>query len=446
VTVQVGMMLMGVADTMMVGRVSPADLAAVALGNLYFMSLGIFAMGVLFGLDPVISQAVGADDGEGVARGIQRGMMMAIGLATVAIMLMLPAGSVLTAFRQPADVVPIAAGYARAASFGMFPFLFYVVLRQTLQALGRLAPIVWTVLLANVLNLFLNWVFVFGHLGVSPMGAVGTGWASSLSRVFMFASLAVLSWGVVGTYLRPIRRMAFKLPAMKRMLRLGAPIGVQMSLEYWAFGATSLLMGLMGTVALAGHQVAINIAALTFMLPLGIGQACAVLVGRAVGRGLPDEARRASTAGLLVGVGIMCVTAVMFLLVPGFFARLYTSDVAVVALAAGLIPLAGVFQVFDGIQVVAAGALRGVGDTRAPMVINLMGFWVIGLPVGIVLGFRTALGPQGLWWGFVAGLGAVSVLLLLRVRVRFARSLERLRIDEDDGHDYQPNLPEGSVS
>ncbi len=422
---------MGVADTMMVGRVSASDLAAVALGNLYFMSISIFAMGVLFSLDPVVSQAVGAGDDDGIARGIQRGLLMAVVLATIGVLLMLPGQAVLSVLGQPPDVVPIASGYARAASLGIYPFLFYIVFRQTLQALGRLAPIVWTVLAANVLNLFFNWVFVFGHLGVPPLGAVGTGWASSLSRLFMFTALVALSWPVIGRYLRPVQDNILSLPALGRMVRLGLPIGVQMSLEYWAFGATSLLMGLMGTLALAGHQVAINMAALAFMVPLGIGQASAVLVGRAVGGERPDEARRAATAGLLVGVGVMSFTAVLFLFAPTFLARLYTTDVAVITLAATLIPLAGVFQVFDGVQVVSAGVLRGVGDTRAPMVINLLGFWAIGLPVGITLGFRTALGPQGLWWGFVAGLGAVSVLLLARIRVRFARDLERMQIDPE---------------
>ncbi len=432
---------MGVVDTLTVGRVSPADLAAVALGNLYFMTIGIFAMGILFSLDTVVSQAVGADDEEGIARGLQRGLLMAVVLATIGVLLMVPSGAVLSALRQPVDVVPVAAGYVRAASLGIYPFLFYIVFRQTLQAQGRLAPIVWTVLIANLANLFFNWVFVFGHLGMEPLGAIGTGWATSLSRVLMFLGLVALSWPVVGRYVRPLRAEVFRVPALKRMLALGAPIGVQMSIEYWAFGATSLLMGLIGTVALAGHQVAINLAALTFMIPLGIGQAGAVLVGRAVGAGRPDAARRAATAGLLVGVGFMALTAAMFLGAPMFLARLYTADVAVVALAASLIPLAGLFQIFDGVQVVAAGVLRGVGDTRAPMVINLLGFWAVGLPVGILLGFRTELGPQGLWWGFVAGLGVVAVLLFLRVRVRFARALERIKIDDDPDPTHGPPGP-----
>lgn len=444
-------MIMGVVDTVMIGRVSPADLAAVALGNLAFMSIGIFAMGVLFSLDPVVAQAVGANDDDGVARGLQRGLFMAVGLATAGALLMLLAEPTLRLLRQPDDVVPIAAGYVRAASVGIYPFLFYIVLRQTLQAMGRLAPIVWTVVLANALNLFFNWVFVFGHLGVSPMGAVGTGWASTLSRSVMFAALAVLSWPAIGHHLLPIRDRVFKPRAIHRMALLGIPIGVQMSLEYWAFGATSILMGLMGTLALAGHQVAINMAAVAFMIPLGIGQATAVLVGRAVGADEPAAARRAASAGLSVGTAIMVLTAGLFLSMPEFLARLYTNDMAVIGLAATLIPLAGVFQVFDGVQVVAAGALRGVGDTRAPMVINLLGFWAIGLPVGATLGFRAGLGPRGLWWGIVTGLGAVAVLLVLRMRVRFARDLERLELDADEperesgGEPFREEAAESSV-
>lgn len=428
--VQVGMMAMGVVDTVMVGHYSATDLAAVALGNLYFFMAAVFPMGVLMALDPVVSQAVGAGDHPAVGRALQRGGLLALVLGVPGALVLIPGEYLLGILRQPVDVVPVASGYALAVIPGLFPFLAFIVFRQTLQAMGRVAPIVVTILLSNLANLLFNWTFIFGRLGFPEMGAVGSGWASSLSRWLMFMGLLAFSWPLLRSYLRPIRPEVFQLRPLMRMLRLGSPIGIQFGLEYGAFGMTGLLMGWMGTLAMAGHQVALNLASLTFMVPLGISQATAVLVGHGVGREEPWSARRAAGAGLLLGVVFMAATAAAFLLFPGLLARVYSSDPAVLALAATLIPLAGVFQVFDGLQVVASGVLRGVGDTRSPMALNLLGFWCIGMPVGLWLAFPGAMGPRGLWWGLVLGLASVAALLLLRVRSRMARNLHRIVIDE----------------
>lgn len=429
--VQVGMMSMGAVDTVMVGRVSATDLAAVAIGNLYFFGIAVFGMGVLFSLDPVISQAVGAGDEVGIARGMQRGGVLALGLTLLATVLLLPAGPFLTLARQPPEVVPVAAGYAHGMIPGVFAFYAFVVLRQGLLAMSRVRAILITVVAANVVNVLLNWVLVFGNLGAPPLGAVGSAWGTSVSRWFMMLSLAALGWSLVGPSLRPLRRDALALAPLARTLRVGAPIGAQQWLEFGVFGAAGLLMGLMGTVAVASHQVALQLSALTFMVPVGVAQATSVIVGQAVGRGDPHGARRAVGAGLLAGVGFMSVTAVLFLVLPEPLSRLFSDDAEVVALAAVLLPIAGVFQVFDGLQVVAAGALRGVGDTRVPMVLNLVGFWLVGLPVSAVLGFWVGAGPRGVWWGLAVGIGVVGALLAFRIRRRFGRALRRLVIDED---------------
>jgi MATE family multidrug resistance protein len=221
---------------------------------------------------------------------------------------------------------------------------------------------------------------------------------------------------------------------------VGAPIGAQQQLEFGVFGAAGIFMGWMGTIAMASHQVALNLAALTFMVPVGVAQAASVLVGQAVGKEDPPAARRAAGAGLLVGAGFMSITAALFLTLPGPLARIYSADAPVVAAAAVLLPIAGIFQIFDGLQVVAAGVLRGVGDTRVPMLINLLGFWVVGLPVSAVLGFGLDVGPQGVWWGLAIGIGVVAVLLLARVRARFGRDLRRLIID-DDTAPHDPRQP-----
>ncbi len=430
VVVQVGMMLMGVVDTVMVGHVGPVALASVALGNLYFFGGTLFALGVLLALDPLVSQAMGAGEPAALARSVQRGIVLALGLSLVTMLALVPAGPVFRLLRQPLEVIPVAARYVAATVAGVPPFLVFVVFRQTLQAMGRVRPILVTVVAANVANAGLNWVLIYGHLGAPALGPVGSGWASTASRWLMALALLAVAWPLLGEYLVPLRPAAFKVAPLGRMVRVGAPIGVQMGLEFGAFAAIAVLMGWLGTVAMAGHTVAINLASLTFMVPLGVSQAAAVHVGRAVGAEDPPGARRSAGAALLVGGGFMVLTALTFLTVPRPLARLYSGDPAVVELAAALLPLAGLFQVFDGLQVVSAGVLRGVGDTRAPMVVNVLGFWLVGMPVSMVLGFRLGGGPVGLWWGLVAGLAAVATFLVLRVRQRMGGALRRLVLDE----------------
>ncbi len=431
-TVQVGMMAMGVVDTAMVGRVGAADLAAVALGSMYFFLVSIFGLGVLMALDPVVSQGAGAQDDEAVARGVQRGLLLALGLGLIASVLHLPAAPVLATLGQPDDVVPIAGAYVRALVPGILPFFVFSVFRQSLQALHHTRALVVAIVLANLANVFFNWVLIFGHLGFPALGAQGAGVATSLSRWFMTLGLLGAAWPLLRPLLLPVRPEVRQWEPLMRIVRIGVPIGLHHELEFGAFGVTALLMGTLGTVQMASHQIALNIASLTFMVPLGVGAAAAVLVGRAVGRGAPGDARRSAVVSLAVGVSFMGTSAIVMLLFPRAIASLYTDLGPVLSLAGTLIPIAGAFQVFDGTQVVSAGTLRGVGDTRVPMLIGLVGFWLIGLPVSAILAFGVGLGPLGLWWGLVAGLGTVAILLLLRVRTRFRGPLDRVVIDDAD--------------
>jgi MATE family multidrug resistance protein len=429
VIVQVGMMAMGVVDTIMVGHVSAQALAAVALGNLYFFSLAVFAMGTLMVLDPVVAQAVGARDRPAIARAVQRGVIMAGLLTLPAALLLTVAAPVFALARQPAEVVPLAAAYALRSVPGTFPFLLFIVFRQSLQAMRRTVPIVIAIVVANLANAALNWVLIFGHLGFPAMGVVGSAWATSVSRALLVLVLWLAARRELAPLLFPLRREVWQLTPLGRMLRLGLPIGAQHLLEFGAFALVALMMGWLGTRQMAGHQIAINLAALTFMVPLGVGDAASVLVGQAVGRGDPGGTRGAARAALATGAAFMAATAALFLMFPGPLARLYSRDLDVIAIAAALIPIAGVFQVFDGLQAVAAGVLRGVGDTRGPMLINLLGYWVLGLPLSVCLGFVAGLGPVGLWWGLVLGLGVVAISLLIRVRNRLARTHSRVVID-----------------
>ena len=427
-TVQVGFILMGAVDTVMVGHVSPTDLASVALGNLYFFMTTSFGLGTLFALDPLVSQAFGAGDRPGISRAFQRGFVIALGLAVFSSLLLVPGRPLLTFLRQPADVVPVAADYALVSIPGVLPFYCFVVLRQSLQSMGRVAPIVVVILLANLANVFFNWVLIFGNLGAPALGAVGSGWATTLSRWFMLVALLGIAWPLIRPYLRPFRPDALDIEPLLRMCRLGIPIGIQFFLEFGVFGVIGILMGSLGTIPMASHQVAINLASVTFMMALGVTQATTVLVGQAVGAGDPRGARRSAGAGLLIAGTVMAFNGVVFLSIPGLLARIYTPDLEVWALAATLIPVAGIFQIFDGLQAVGSGVLRGVGDTFAPMLVNLVGFWLIGLPISLYLAFPGGLGPLGLWWGMAAGLGAVALFLLIRIRIRFGRDLTRIPV------------------
>lgn len=429
VLIQVGLMLMGVVDTLIIGHFSAQGLAAVAIGNLYFFVVAVLGQGILMALDPIVAQAVGAEDEPAISRGIQRGSVLAVLLAIPMSLLLLPAQALFTLARQPVDVVPLAVRYVHWMIPSTAPFFLFVVLRQSLQAMHCTRAIVWSIVGANLVNAGLNWVLIFGHLGAPPLGVVGSAWATSVSRWLMVIALIVLAWHPLREYLRPFRREAFAPRPLFRMLAIGTPIGMQALLEFGAFAAIALLMGHLGTTQVAGHQIAINLASLTFMVPLGVSAAAAVLVGNAVGRGDPAAARRSAVATLVCGAGFMSLTAGIFLLLPRLLAGFYTTDRGVLAVAAGLIPIAGVFQVFDGLQAVSGGILRGLGDTRIPMLINVFGFWACGMPVSIYLGFYAGLGPRGLWWGFVAGLGAVAVLLLARVRTRLRRDLSRIVVD-----------------
>lgn len=429
VAVNLGQMMMGVVDTLMVGRVSAAAIAAVALGTLFFFAAAISGEGILLVLDPVISQAFGAQDRRGQARGFQRGIVLAVVLTVPAAIFLALAKPVMALLRQPTDVVPLATTYAWIMIPGVLPFFLFAVQRQTLQALGKVRPILLTMLLANLVNAALNWLLIFGNLGFPELGVAGSAWATSVSRWFLCLVLAAVAWPLLHPLLRPWDRASRAMAPLLRMTWLGLPIAGQRMLEYMAFGGTALAMGWIGTAAMAGHQIALNLAALSYMIPLGIGSAGAVMVGRAIGAGDPALARRHARLAMLLGGGVMLVGGAFFIGVPGVLARLYTSDPLAMAMATTLLPLAGAFGVFDGLQAVGLGVLRGLGDTKIPMLINLVGYWVIGLPAGVLLAFAFGRGATGLWWGLVIGLAVVALGLVARIRVRFARDLHRIVVD-----------------
>ena len=307
----------------------------------------------------------------------------------------------------------------RALIPGNFAFLLFIAVRHTLQAMSVVRPALVAIIVANLVNVVANYALIFGRLGMPPLGVVGSGIATSISRWVLFLGLVIAAWPSVRKYLdaeRPLVRPRI----LGQLLRLGMPIGIQISLEMWFFSTVALMMGNLGARELAAHQVALSLVGLSFMVPMGISGAAATRVGNAIGRGSWTAAQRAAAVCLGLGAVVMLVSAASFKFLPGLLARLFTDELAVITLAVMLIPIAAVFQIFDGLQVVAFGCLRGSADTRFPAVIAFVGFWMLGLPLGWWLAFRVDLGPRGLWWGFTIGLGAVAILLLWRIAVRFS--------------------------
>ncbi|MEA2691078.1 MAG: multidrug resistance protein family, partial [Acidobacteriota bacterium] len=426
VAVQLGLMLMGVVDAMMLGRVSAQALAAGALGDSLSFSLLVGAMGILMAIDPLVSQAHGAEDREAIAAHLERGLVLALALAVPLSLLLWNARTFLSRLGEPAALVLGGTAFIRGSVPGVVPFLLFVVLRQTLQAMGIVRPAVVAMLVGNLVNFVGDYVLIFGHFGAPALGVAGSAYATSIGRWIMLMVLAFSSRKVLAPYFRGFTRQAFAWRAHGHHLQLGVPIGVHNSLELSVFAAVALLMGRLGVHELAGHQIALNLAAISYMVPAGVSAAASTRVGNAIGREDMPGARRAAVVCLLLGAGVMSLSGLLFALAPRFLAGLYSPDPGVLAMGAALIPVAAAFQVFDGVQVVGAGVLRGAADTRFAAIVALVGYWVLGLPLGAVFAFRFGHGPRGLWWGLTLGLAIVAVLLLARIVRRFRGHIARV--------------------
>ncbi len=417
-----GQVLIGAVDTAVVGRLGEIELGAAGLGNSVFFVVAVVGMGIMLGLDPLVAQAIGADEPAQARRMLWQGGWLAMILGVPLALLVAGLGMLLEHFGIAAVTAAPTRAYLFARLFGLVPFLLFVACRSYLQAVALTRPVVLSVVAANVLNLPLSWALVFGDaglvriglppLGVPALGVAGAAWASTACTV---AQMLVLMVAVRSIKLPGARRL-FRPDRglMKKALALGTPIGLTLVAEFGVFSLVNILMGNIDARALAGHQVAITLASATFMVPVGIGAAASVRVGHAIGRGDGPGTRRAGVIGLLSGMAFMSLAAISFLLVPKQLAGVITDKQDVIAAAVPLLFVAAVFQLSDGVQAVAAGALRGAGDTRFPLFANLAGHYLIGLPLGVLLAFHFGLGARGLWWGLSAGLTGVAVALTVR--------------------------------
>jgi MATE family multidrug resistance protein len=439
VLAELGWMTMAIVDTMMVGRQahSAEAIGAVSLGSILFNAIAIFGTGLMLGLDTLVSHSYGAGNVEDCHHSLVNGVYLSFAITPFLMGIVRLFEPVLRSLDIPSPVLNQAIPYLRALNWGTLPLLLYFVFRRYLQGMNLAKPVMFALISANFVNLVGNWALVYGHLGFQARGTVGSGWSTCIARIYMMTVLLVYTVYYDHRYNTGLRDTP-RLPNFLRMwklVQLGFPAATQFGMEVGVFAVCTALIGKLGAVPLASHQVALNTVSLTYMVPLGISSAAAVRVGQALGRGDPHGASRSGWTALALGMSFMFCMGIILFLVPDPIARVYTPDPVVIHAAGVLLYVAAFFQLFDGMQTVATGALRGAGDTRTPMLCHLILYWGIGLPLGAYLCFRLRWGAPGLWTGLCVALILIGCALLYfwRRKERLFATSEFARLRESVG-------------
>ena len=423
---ELGWMTMGMVDNIMVGHVSAAAMGAVSVGGILFYTVAVIGTGMMLGLDTLVSQSFGAGDVLNCHRSLLNAVYLCVPVSLALMGIVWLFQPLLRSFGIDPEVLRDSLPFLRAIGWSIFPLMLYFAFRRYLQGMNLLKPVMFALISANLMNLAADWILVFGHFGARAMGAEGAGWATCFSRIYMSSALL----GYIFYHERRFRTGWLETPLkpdlarIRRLVELGLPAAMQLSFEVGVFAAATTLIARLGADPLAAHQVAMNAASFTYMVPLGIGAAAAVRVGQAVGRGDVAAASRAGWTATLMGAGFMFCAGIVFLLAPRAIVRVYTPDPKVLEVGVSLLAVAAAFQLFDGVQAVTTGALRGAGDTRTPMLCHLLAYWGLGLPVGYLLCFRLHWGAVGLWAGLCLALIVIGSVLLA-VWWRKVRSLAR---------------------
>ncbi|HEY8378907.1 MAG TPA: MATE family efflux transporter [Nannocystis sp.] len=429
---QLGQVGMNTVDTLMVGRLGATSLAAAAFSSAVHITTLQICFGVVMGMSPLVSQAFGAGELQRCRQVLVQGLWLAAALSIPLAWISLEGEPIARVLGQESDVAYLSGGYLFALAFGALPAALFVAFRQYLEGMGLTrAPMVIT-LFGLVLNVFANWIFIWGVEGWIPaMGVVGAGWATTLVRwAMLFATIGYLLLHPSlrpfhGVHWRPERRL------LDRMVRIGLPIGAQLGLEVGLFSFAAVMMGWFGAVELAAHQVTINIATTSFMVALGVSVAGSIRVGQHIGAGSRRGVRRAVAGTYVLALGFMGTCALIFVAAPRTLIGLYTADPAIIALGTTFLAFAAAFQLFDGAQVAGIFLLRGAADTRVPTILAALGYWGIGLPTAYVLGFHAPFGPAGIWTGLALALAVVAALMALRVRrILWLGEVRRVELEE----------------
>ena len=417
---QLSSMLLWTIDLLMVGQIDVLSLNAVSLGRIWVMGTSICAMGLIFGLDAIASQAHGARDRQRLGDTLLHAGALAVAVSVPLGALWLATGRILLAFGQDPATAALAHRFVLVQIPGLPFFLLFVALKQYLQARGIVRPAMWVSFAACGLNAGLNWLLIFGHGGLPRLGAVGAGAATAVTEAAMLLGLlaVIRKYRLQRGATTVVDLTRLRLKGLSEIFRLGLPVALMLALEYWAFAISTLWAGWLGEAELAAHSIALNLASITYMVPLGIGLGASARVGNLIGAGEPRGAQRAAWVAFGLGGGVMACFALLFIAGRSVIPLWFTGDATVVALASTLLPIVAAFELFDGLQVVGSGVLRGMGRTRPAALFNLIGYYVLGLPLAAWLGRPERLGLVGIWWGLALGLAVVAGLSVAWVGLR----------------------------
>jgi MATE family multidrug resistance protein len=443
---QLGASLVGLFDSIMVGHYATIDLAAVSFSNAIFFTVMVFAMGALMGLTPLVGFQVGSlstNDNEQsdsslsssprrlISSLFQNGTLFTVLLSVFTLVLLGGCIPFLDCFGQDPKVVEVARPYYILIVVSIIPFLFFTFFKQFLEGLGNTSVAMVITLVMNGLNIFLNWLFIYGNWGCPELGATGAGIGSLIARIgmpicFFLVMYFHREWK---TYIRAVRLKNFDFSVIKELSKIGVPIGVQTLMETIAFTAAFVFIGWISKEALAAHQIANQICDMTFMVILGIGSATTIRVSHQLGAYNLHGVRMASNASIHLVLLINAIGAVLMIGFRNQIPTLFTEDQEVIAIASQLIVLAGVLQLADGLQVVAASMLRGITDVKVPMIIAIFSYTIICISIGLFLAFPMGMGAQGIWIGFVVGLSVAAICLHTRFRIKYRELLAASRLN-----------------
>ncbi|HEY7751203.1 MAG TPA: MATE family efflux transporter, partial [Ignavibacteriaceae bacterium] len=413
---QLGVIMMGVVDSLMVGKLGSAPLASAALGNSITFLFFIIGFGVAMAVTPLVAISVGAKKLEECGVYFRQALLVNFTLGIILTAIVVLASEFIPLLNQPDEVQVLSSSYTKILGLSAVPTMVFLTYKHFIEGLSVMRPAMIITLIANLVNAFANWLLIYGNLGFPALGLDGAGWATFASRTFMAVMLMnyVMKNKKFDQYDVSFHYKSINVPVIKKILRLGLPSGFQYFFEIGAFSFAVVMVGWLGEKQQAAHQIAINLASISFMAALGISLAGSILVGNAVGRQDITETRRAGFVAILLGASIMAIAGIIFISLHNFLPTLYVDDEVANSFASTLIIIAAMFQLSDGVQAVGIGILRGLTDVKIPTVITFTAYWIVGLPVGYILGFIFNLDVSGVWIGLLLGLTTSAILLTLR--------------------------------
>ncbi|KAA6431961.1 MATE family efflux transporter [Rufibacter glacialis] len=415
---QLGHIMVTVADSVMAGRIGTLQLAAASLGNSIFTIVLVFGLGISFSMTPLVARADGRKNHTRIALILLNGLVMNTLIGVLLFLAFWGLSPLLAFLNQPAEVVRLTIPYVNILFLSMVPLMVFQAFKQFAEGLSLTKQSMYVSIIANVINIILNYLLIYGKLGLPALGLNGAAWATLISRVLMAVMMAMFIFLAprFAHYRSYLRWQSLSWTHMTRMFKIGFPISLQMIFEMGAFSFSAVMIGWLGARELASHQIALNVASVTYMMAGGISAAATIRVGKLRGSSDAHAVHTAGYTSLILGVLFMAGSALLIILGKDLIPHLYVEDVSVHALASKLLIIAAIFQLSDGVQVVGLGALRGLEDVKIPSMISLFSYWLIALPLGYMLGFWAGLGAIGVWLGLLTGLTFAAVLLFLRFK------------------------------